>query len=201
MLFSDEYFEPVNSAEASIRERGSRFLGYAFPVHSEAVFKQYIHQIKQQYPDATHHCYAVVMNPDQSYQRSNDDGEPANTAGKPILRAIVSSGLTNMLVVVVRYFGGTQLGIPGLINAYGETAKSAIQLAGRLQKFVEDELILETGFENEQDIYRLADRAHARIVDRHYDLNVKITLKIKRSQFAAFKKNLTDFPSISIVKG
>jgi uncharacterized YigZ family protein len=201
MLFSDEYFEPSGRGESNLRERGSRFLGYVFPVYNESDYKKYLNEIKQQYPDATHHCYAVVMHPDQSYQRSTDDGEPSNTAGKPILRAIIAAGLTNVMVVVVRYFGGTQLGIPGLINAFGETARTAIQAAGKLQHFVEDEVTLEAAFENEQEIYRMAERTQSRIVNREYSSTVKITLKIRRSLSVTFKKNLTDFPAISLING
>jgi uncharacterized YigZ family protein len=201
MLFSDEYTEPAGNGESSLRERGSRFLGYAFPVHNETELKHYLQQIKQQYPDATHHCYAVVMHPDQSYQRSTDDGEPPNTAGRPIQRAILSAGLTNVLVIVVRYYGGTQLGIPGLIKAYGETAQAALQVAGRAPKFVEDELLLSAAFEDEQDIYRLAEKFGGKVVQRDYSGHVKIMLRIRRSEMVRCKKMLSDFPRISILKG
>ena len=201
MLFSDEYTEPAGNGESTLRDRGSRFMGYAFPVWIESDMKNYLQQIKKQYPDATHHCYAVVMHPDQSYQRSTDDGEPSNTAGRPILRAILSAGLTNVLVIVVRYYGGTQLGIPGLINAYGETAKAAIYAAGRVQQFVEDEVTLEAAFDTEQEIYRMAERTQSRIVNREYTSTVKITLKIRRSLIVTFKKNLADFPAISLING
>ena len=201
MLFSDDYTEPAGSGESVLRERGSRFLGYTFPVHTEAELKQYLQQIKQQYPDATHHCYAVVMHPDQSYQRSTDDGEPSNTAGRPILRAILSAGITNVLVIVVRYYGGTQLGIPGLIKAYGDTAQSSLQVAGRVQKFVEDELILSADFVHEQDIYRVAEKFTCKIMQRDYSNNVQIALRIRRSEAVSFKKMLSDFPRISLLKG
>lgn len=201
MLFSDEYTEPAGNGESSLRERGSKFLGYVFPVHTEAEMKQYLQHIKQQYPDATHHCFAVVMHPDQSYQRSTDDGEPSNTAGRPILRTILSAGLTNVLVIVVRYYGGTQLGIPGLIKAYGDTAQLAVQVAGRAQKFVEDELLLATDFEHEQDIYRLADKFGGRIGSRSYDAGVHISVYVRRSELTNFKKILLDFPLISMLKG
>jgi len=201
MLFSDEYTEPAGSGESSLRERGSRFLGYAFPLHTEAEMKQYLQQIKQQYPDATHHCFAVVMHPDQSYQRSTDDGEPSNTAGRPILRAILSAGLTNILVIVVRYYGGTQLGIPGLIKAYGETAQAALLAARRVARFVEDELLLATDFEHEQDIYRIADKFSGRIGNRAYENRVQIALFIRRSELMKFKSVLADFPRITLIKG
>lgn len=201
MLFSDEYTEPAGHGESLLRERGSRFLGYAFPVHTEAELKRYLQQIKQQYPDATHHCYAVVMHPDQSYQRSTDDGEPSNTAGRPIQRAILSTGITNALVIVVRYYGGTQLGIPGLIKAYGETAQAALQIAGRAPKYIEDELLLAADFEHEQDIYRLAEKFSGKIVQRDYSEGVKMLLRIRRSEIVRCKKMLSDFPRISLLKG
>ena len=201
MLFSDEYTEPAGNGESSLRERGSRFFGYAFPVHNEGELKQYLQQIKQQYPDATHHCYAVVMHPDQSYQRSTDDGEPSNTAGRPIQRAILSAGLTNVLVIVVRYYGGTLLGIPGLIKAYGETAQAALHIAGRAPKFVEDELLLSADFEHEQDIYRLAEKFGCKIVQRDYTNEVQMALRIRRSELEKIKKALADFPRISLRKG
>lgn len=201
MLFSDEYTEPAGSGESVLRERGSRFLGYAFPVHSEPELKQQLQKIKHLYPDATHHCYAVVMHPDQSYQRSSDDGEPSNTAGRPILRAIVSAGLTNIVVIVVRYYGGIQLGIPGLIKAYGETAQSAIQACGRSSRFLEDEVLITVGFEHEQDVYRLVERVQGAIAGRDYQDQVYMTLKIRRKELAKFKNMLSDFPWISLLKG
>ena len=201
MLFSDDYTEPAGNGESSLRERGSKFLGYVFPVHTEAEMKQYLQQVKQLYPDATHHCYAVVMHPDQSYQRSTDDGEPSNTAGRPILRAVLSAGLTNVLVIVVRYYGGTQLGIPGLIKAYGDAAQIALQQAGRVKKFVEDELLLSADFEHEQVIYRLTEKLGGKIVQRDYSNDIKILVRIRRSEIVKCKKMLSDFPRISLLKG
>jgi len=201
MLFSDEYTEPAGTGESTLRERESRFLGYAFPVHTEAEMKQYLQQIKQKFPDATHYCYAVVMHPDQSYQLSTADGEPSNTAGRTILRAILSAGLTNVLLIVVRYYGGTQLGIPGLIKAYGETAQAALQVAGKVVRFVEDGLLLSADFEHEQDIYQITEKFSGRIGNRKYENNVKLAVSIRRSEVAKFKNMLADFPRISLAKG
>src|SRR5262245_12954892 len=138
MLFSDSYTEIISDGKANMRERGSKFFAFSFPVKNEDEVKSRLRELRELYPDATHHCYAFVLNPDQSAQRANDDGEPSNSAGKPILRIIISAGLTNTLVVVVRYFGGTQLGIPGLIQAYGDSAKLALEASERKEKYVED---------------------------------------------------------------
>ena len=121
-LFSDVYYEVERDAEFVLRERGSKFYAYVYGVRSEAEVKEKLEVLKREYPDATHHCYAWVMGARGEAQRANDDGEPGNSAGRPILRAVISAGLTNVLVVVVRYFGGTMLGIPGLIDAYGGSA-------------------------------------------------------------------------------
>ena len=121
-LFSDVYYEVERDAEFVLRERGSKFYAYVYGVRSEAEVKEKLEVLKREYPNATHHCYAWVMGARGEAQRANDDGEPGNSAGRPILRAVISAGLTNVLVVVVRYFGGTMLGIPGLIDAYGGSA-------------------------------------------------------------------------------
>ena len=115
-LFSDVYYEVERDAEFVLRERGSKFFAFVYGVKSDQEIKEKLEGLKRQYPDATHHCYAWVMGARGEAQRANDDGEPSNSAGRPILRSIFSVGVTNVLVVVVRYFGGTLLGIPGFIE-------------------------------------------------------------------------------------
>ena len=130
-LFSDVYYEVERDAEFVLRERGSKFYAYVYGVKSEAEVKEKLEVLKREYPDATHHCYAWVMGARGEGQRANDDGEPGNSAGRPILRAIISAGLTNVLVVVVRYFGGTLLGIPGLIEVERD-AEFVLRERGRM---------------------------------------------------------------------
>lgn len=192
MLFSDVYKEPVNASEASLRERGSRFLAYAYPVKQESDIKEKLQTLRQQYPDATHHCYAYVLNPDKSAQRANDDGEPSNSAGKPILRAILSSDLTNLLVVVVRYFGGTQLGIPGLIQAYGDSARLAIEQLKTCEKHIEDNFLICCDFAHEQEIHRLINKFQARVRGSEYTDKVQYHLAVRRSLANDFKLQAGD---------
>jgi uncharacterized YigZ family protein len=137
-LFSDTYHQIERNAEFSLKEKGSKFLAYSFLVTQEQDIKAHLMALKSQFPDATHHCYAYVIGQDSQSQRANDDGEPSNSAGRPILKAIISAELTNVLVVVVRYFGGTLLGIPGLIQAYGESATGVLMLSGKVQKMQEE---------------------------------------------------------------
>jgi uncharacterized YigZ family protein len=190
MLFSDSYLAPNSIGKANIREKGSRFLGFAIPVQSEEEIKIKLHEIKVFYPDATHHCFAWVLHPDKSAQRFNDDGEPGNSAGRPILRAIATSNLTNILAVIVRYYGGTNLGIPGLIQAYGIAAKLAIEACTLEEKYIEDEFTLSTTFEHEQEIHRIKAKYNARFLNNEYTEKVKFTLAVRRSYSQEFKKEI-----------
>lgn len=191
-LFSDTYNEIEYNSETQLRERGSKFISYSFKVHSEAEIKQQIQTLKQQYPDATHHCYAYVLGQGQEAQRANDDGEPSGSAGRPILRAILSQELTNVLVVVVRYFGGTLLGIPGLISAYGDGAKSVLNLSGKIEKVQQVEYQVSSKFENEQEIHKLLKPFEFDVRDRAYTDKVTYKVAIRRSQAEAFEKGLKE---------
>jgi uncharacterized YigZ family protein len=199
MLFSDEYLVVAKSAETSLRERGSRFLAYTYPVETEMEVKALLEQLKAKYPDATHHCYAYVIGAGSEAQRANDDGEPANSAGKPILRAILSAQLTNVLVVVVRYFGGTLLGIPGLINAYGLAAKQVLEVAGAMQRVREVSFRVSVDFANEQELHRLVSKFNGKIEALDYNnqgLIAKISIKNSLStgfESAVFQHYQLDF--------
>jgi uncharacterized YigZ family protein len=187
MLFSDTYYEIQNDAESSLREKGSRFLAYSFDVKSELQVKEKLHLLKSKYPDATHHCYAFVLGQGSEAQRFNDDGEPSGSAGRPILRAILSMGLTNVLVVVVRYFGGTLLGIPGLIEAYGGAAKLVLSESGKLERVQEEQFTVSTSFEYEQEIHHLLRGFDARILDRQYTENITYTVAIRKTEVMQFE--------------
>lgn len=192
MLFSDTYSEPAGRSRASLRERGSRFLSFAFPVFHEDEIKLLLHELKVFYPDATHHCYAWVLHPDKSAQRASDDGEPSNSAGKPILRAIFSADLTNVLVVVVRYYGGTNLGIPGLIQAYGQAASLAIKELSIAEKYIESTFSVTSAFEHEQEIHRLISQFKARVLSSDYSILVTYKLAVRQSLCSGFEKAVNE---------
>ena len=124
------------SSVAEYKDRGSKFLAYAFPIESADDFKKRLKQLKEEHPKAAHHCFGYRIGVDGNNFRSGDDGEPSGSAGKPILGQIDTKELTNIAVIVVRYFGGTLLGVPGLINAYKTSASLALQLTGIVQKSV-----------------------------------------------------------------
>ena len=138
MLFQDTYKTIKTSSKGIFRDKGSRFLAFADPVTSTDQVKKLIVEYRKEYHDARHHCYAYMLGYDKSAWRSNDDGEPSGTAGKPILGVINSNDLTNVLIVVVRYFGGTLLGVSGLINAYRSAAADAVKNAEVIECIVRD---------------------------------------------------------------
>ena len=191
-LFSDVYYEVERDAEFVLRERGSKFYAYVYGVRCEAEVKEKLEVLKREYPDATHHCYAWVMGARGEAQRANDDGEPGNSAGRPILRAVISAGLTNVLVVVVRYFGGTLLGIPGLIDAYGGSAAAALRAAGRVEKYIEEVFEVSAAFEHEQEIHRLVAKFGARVLGSEYTDAVCYRLAVKASSGRTFEQAVND---------
>src|SRR6266487_4348932 len=134
MSEKDFYYTIDQNSLAEFKDRGSRFLAYAFPVQSTDDFKNYLQQLKKEHPKAAHHCFAYRLGLDGNNFRVSDDGEPSGSAGRPILGQIDSKQLTNVLIIVVRYFGGTLLGVPGLINAYKSAAALALQITPIVQK-------------------------------------------------------------------
>lgn len=191
-LFSDTYYEVERDAEFVLRERGSKFYAYVYPVRSEVEIKAKLEVLKRLYPDATHHCYAWVMGARGEAQRANDDGEPGNSAGRPILRAVISVGLTNVLVVVVRYFGGTLLGIPGLIESYGGAAAAALVAAGKVEKFIEEVYEISAAFEHEQEIHRLIAKYGARVLGSEYTEQVSYRVAVKAGIGRSFEQAVAD---------
>ncbi|MFM1762361.1 MAG: hypothetical protein RLZZ512_151, partial [Bacteroidota bacterium] len=185
-------YEVERDAEFVLRERGSKFFAYVYVVRGEKDIKEKLDGLKRMYPDATHHCYAWVMGARGEAQRANDDGEPGNSAGRPILRAVISAGLTNVLVVVVRYFGGTLLGIPGLIESYGGAATAAIGLAGRVEKFIEEVYEVSAAFEHEQEIHRLIAKFGARVLGSEYTEQVCYRVAVKAGVGRDFEQAVGD---------
>lgn len=134
-VVNNEFYQTIDRpGTAEFTDRGSRFLAYTYPITSVTEFKDLLAALKKEHPKAVHHCFAYRIGLDGTQYRVSDDGEPSGTAGRPILGQIDSRGLTNILIVVVRYFGGTLLGVPGLINAYKSAAALALQLTPAVQK-------------------------------------------------------------------
>lgn len=138
MMFDDSYNMLSSPGEGLYKEKGSKFIATAFTVMNESEVREAVAEAKKKYYDARHHCYAYVIGPDKSAFRANDDGEPSGTAGKPILNQILSKDVTNVCVIVVRYFGGIKLGVSGLINAYKTAAREALDNAQVVAKTIDE---------------------------------------------------------------
>lgn len=176
-------------AEGQYRERGSRFLSFAFPVVSEAEIKHYLAALQKTYFDARHHCFAWRLGYDGKSFRSFDDGEPHHSAGDPILGQIRSRGLTNVLVVVVRYFGGVKLGVGGLISAYKVAAEEALNQAGIQEKEVMDALKMIYDYSATPEIMRLVKEFDLTILSQVFESECELITEYKiRDRKLLFEK-------------
>jgi uncharacterized YigZ family protein len=199
MLFSTGIYRSIGGpSEYLYKSRNSKFFAFCYPVHSETEIKEYLSALKNKYPDASHHCYAYVLHHDKSVSRANDDGEPANTAGKPILRQIQKLDLTNVLVVVVRYFGGTLLGVPGLIEAYGQAAAECLHLSQILEYKVLETYELKCPFGQEKDIYKLCKQFQINLSVKQNQECFCAEIKIPLQQTEGFKQQIKAYYQVSI---
>ena len=180
MLFSDTYKEIKIPSKGLYKEKGSKFISYAFPVHSEEQVKQRIDDVKKIENSARHHCYAFVLHADKSAIRSNDDGEPSSTAGKPILGRIESNDLTNTLIIVARYFGGIKLGIPGLIRSYKAAAEDSLLNNKVIQKNIKEIYELEFMYENINNVMSIIKTENIDVITTDLKLDCKIIVSISR---------------------
>jgi uncharacterized YigZ family protein len=171
------YYNTIEkTASAEFRDRGSKFIAYVYPVSSIADFKENLAQVKKEHPKATHHCFAYRIGIDGMTFRVSDDGEPSGSAGRPILGQIDSKKITNVMVVVVRYFGGTLLGVPGLINAYKTAATLALQVTPLVQKPILAHYQLQFDYTQMNDIMRILKQTECAILEE--DMNLFCSLKI-----------------------
>lgn len=181
MLFDDTYKTITQTSSGLYKEKGSKFIALAYPVTNEDEVKEILAELKKEYYNARHHCYAYVIGPDKSAWRVNDDGEPSGTGGRPIYGQIQSFDLTNILIVVVRYFGGTKLGVSGLINAYKAAAKDALSQAEIIEKTVNEVYKLEFPYEEMNDVMRIIKEENIDILDNQYDEACIITYSIRKN--------------------
>lgn len=192
MLFSDSYLTVKAQNEILFKERGSKFLAFIFPVTSEGEIKDCLSQLKKMHPTANHHCYAWRLGADKGAFRANDDGEPSNTAGKPILGQIQANDLTNVLIVVVRYFGGTLLGVGGLINAYKTAAAEVIAVSEIYERFILLEYKIDFNEESINLVMRILKENGAKILSHTYETNNSIIFQIKKQNSDKLEKDFTE---------
>ncbi len=191
-MFEDTYKTITSQSKGLFKDRGSRFIAIACPVRDEKEVKEKLTDLRKEYHDARHHCYAYQLGFDKSAYRVNDDGEPSSTAGKPIYGQILSKDLTNILIVVVRYFGGTKLGVSGLINAYKSAAKDALGDAEIVTKTVNEIYELSFDYPLMNDVMRILKDENLEQISRNFELRCALTFSVRRNDgiriFEKFKK-------------
>jgi len=195
----DVYKTVEAAAEGLYKEKGSRFLAFIYPVMKEEEIKALVSEIKTKYYDARHHCYAYCLGADKSRYRANDDGEPSSTAGKPILGQIVSHDLTNVLIVVVRYFGGIKLGVSGLIQAYKEAAADAIRHARIIEKTEDEILRIRFSYLVMNDVMRVLKEEEPEVLERNFELECEMVLQIRRAAVIHLRERLMKIESLLFV--
>ena len=200
LMTPDYYYTIERPSVAEFKDRGSKFIGFAIPVASIAEFKEKLAALKKEHPKATHHCFAYRIGLDGSTYRVSDDGEPSGSAGKPILGQIDSKQVTNVLVVVVRYFGGTLLGVPGLINAYKTTAALALQVTPLVQKAVLIEYRLQFDYTQMNDVMTICKQFDCAILRQDMNLFCSLQVGIAKNRLDEVLFKLKDIRGVEIEK-
>jgi uncharacterized YigZ family protein len=193
------YYNTIDKPSvAEFKDRGSKFLAYAFPIQSADGFKKRLKELKEEHPKAAHHCFAYRLDTDGNNFRSSDDGEPSGSAGKPILGQIDSKGLTNTAIIVVRYFGGTLLGVPGLINAYKTSASLALQLTAVIQKPVLITYELHFDYTLMNDVMMVVKRFGLIVMENEMQLFCRMVIGIPKDNLELTLDKLKDMHGLEL---
>ena len=190
MMADDTYKTITGVVDSCYTEKRSRFIAYADPVRTVEEVKEQVDKFRKQYYDARHVCWAYMLGPDRSTFRANDDGEPSGTAGKPILGQINSLELTDILVVVIRYFGGIKLGTGGLIVAYRAAAAEALSLAEIEERTVDEEITVQFEYPFMNGIMRIIKEDNPEVLSQSFDMNCEMTLRIRKSEADKLRNRL-----------
>lgn len=182
MLFDDTYQTIAHSSEGIFRDKGSKFIGYAFPINDEAAIKTILANLRTEHPKARHFCWAIRLSPDRSVFRINDDGEPSGTAGRPILNTMLSADITNVFIVVVRYFGGTLLGVPGLINAYKSASVEAINANQIITKTINSLYEINFDYLATNQVMRIIKEEQLKVLNQQFDSQCSLEFEVRKSQ-------------------
>ena len=194
----DTYTSIASPSRGLYKDQGSRFISFAYPVETEAQVKELVDSLKKEYHDARHHCYAYRLGLDGARFRMNDDGEPSSTAGRPIMAQIDSAGLSDVLAVVVRYFGGIKLGVPGLIKAYKTATQDALGQAGRVEKTAAVSYHIEFDYQNMEPVMRTLKDMDIPQSGQSFDQSCSMDIRVRLSQDEDLKKRLIKYLSLII---
>lgn len=184
MTTSSDIYKTITQASPEVlyKEKGSKFLGYAFPVTDEDQIKEHIEDLRKQHHSARHWCYAWQLGKNYEHYRANDDGEPANSAGMPIYGQLQAFEVTNILVVVVRYFGGTKLGVGGLIQAYKTTAQMALEASKVVEKTIDEIFKIRFEYLEMNTVMRIIKEENLKIVNQKMELNCVIWISVRKKE-------------------
>jgi len=180
-----------------LKEKGSKFIGFAFPVNNEEELKNALEKIRTEHPKATHHCYAFRMGLSGENYRANDDGEPSGSAGLPIYNQLLAHEITNVLVISVRYYGGTKLGVSGLVKAYKECAKITLEEAHIVTKELETSIEITFNFNQQNIIFTLLSKYDAKVMNFDADEQCLVTASMKLSQKESISDKLSEMQHIT----
>lgn len=186
----DSYITIDNIAEGLYKEKGSKFLAFAYHVRNTDEIKEILDTLRKEHHDARHVCYAYMLGPEKKDYRAADDSEPSGTAGRPILGTILSSGATDILIAVVRYFGGTKLGTSGLINAYKTASFDAMEHAVLVEKTIDCEITFSFEYVMMNDVMKVVKDLNPNIVSQNFDNDCQMTLSIRKGEFDRLKDRL-----------
>lgn len=197
-MFDDTYRTIKGPAEGLYKEKGSKFLAFAFPVRSTDEVKQHLEALSKEYFDARHHCFAYILGPTKDVYRVNDDGEPSGTGGRPIHGQLLSADLTDTLIVVVRYFGGVLLGASGLANAYKTAARDAIEHAEIVEKTIDVRYRLQFEYVLMNDVMRIVKEFGLTPMNQDYNLDCRLELSVRQSQSVRLYDTLAKLRAVTI---
>lgn len=186
--------------EILFKEKSSKFYGYAFPVTSEEEVKQQLDDLRKKHPGAVHYCYAYQIGTEKTIYRANDDGEPSNSAGAPIYGQIQSHGLTNLLIVVVRFFGGIKLGVGGLIVAYKTAAQMSLEQAEIIEKTIDIHYLISFDYKNMNKVMRIIKEKNLEIIEQKLELNCEIEIATRKKNAESIFDIFSNLYEISIKK-
>lgn len=195
---SDSYLTIVKKSEGLYKEKGSKFIAKVLHIENEDQFKEALSDIKKEYYDARHHCYAYRLGPENEKYRSNDDGEPSGTAGKPILNQIYSYELFNVLVVVVRYFGGTKLGVSGLINAYKSSTREALNDAIIVKRHLKIAYALSFNYPTMNNVMKVLKEEKPDILNQDFSELCVINIEVKKNNCEKLISKLSKIRNLEI---
>ncbi len=181
-MFSDSYRTVKYKSEGLYKDKGSKFISYVFPVKNEEEIKLFLDELKKKHYDARHHCYAWAQGPTRDAYRIKDDGEPSGTAGKPIYGQILSHDITNVLIVVVRYFGGTKLGVRGLINAYKAAAADALQNNTILEMLIREVYELHFEYPMMNQVMKVLKDYGLNQISHDFAMSCKLSFEVRRNK-------------------